>query len=207
MSNEKIYSFPENFTWGAATSSYQIEGAWNADGKGESIWDRFSHMPGKVDNGDTGDVACDHYHRWHEDVALMKEMGLKAYRFSIAWPRILPAGRGEVNQAGLDFYIGLVDALLEADIEPWVTLYHWDLPQFLQDCGGWPARLSVDAFVEYADVISRALGDRVKNWITLNEPFVSAMVGYLDGRHAPGIKDQHQALAAMAPKVRSKELM
>jgi beta-glucosidase len=196
MSNEKIYSFPENFTWGAATSSYQIEGAWNADGKGESIWDRFSHMPGKVDNGDTGDVACDHYHRWHEDVALMKEIGLKAYRFSIAWPRILPAGRGEVNQAGLDFYIGLVDALLEADIEPWVTLYHWDLPQSLQDCGGWPARMSVDAFVEYADVISRALGDRVKNWITLNEPFVSAMVGYLDGRHAPGIKDQHQALAA-----------
>ena len=196
MSNEKIYSFPENFTWGAATSSYQIEGAWNADGKGESIWDRFSHMPGKVDNGDTGDVACDHYHRWHEDVALMKEMGLKAYRFSIAWPRILPTGRGEVNQAGLDFYNRLVDVLLEADIEPWVTLYHWDLPQFLQDCGGWPARLSVDAFVEYADVISRALGDRVKNWITLNEPFVSAMVGYLDGRHAPGIKDQHQALAA-----------
>ena len=196
MSNEKIYSFPENFTWGAATSSYQIEGAWNADGKGESIWDRFSHMPGKVDNGDTGDVACDHYHRWHEDVALMKEMGLKAYRFSIAWPRILPTGRGEVNQAGLNFYNRLVDVLLEADIEPWVTLYHWDLPQFLQDCGGWPARLSVDAFVEYADVISRALGDRVKNWITLNEPFVSAMVGYLDGRHAPGIKDQHQALAA-----------
>ncbi len=196
MSNEKFYSFPEDFIWGAATSSYQIEGAWNADGKGESIWDRFSHTPGKIENGDMGDVACDHYHRWREDVALMKAIGLKSYRFSISWPRFLPVGRGEVNQAGLDFYNRLVDALLEADIEPWVTLYHWDLPQSLQDVGGWPARTSVDAFVEYADVVSRALGDRVKNWITLNEPFVSAMVGYLEGRHAPGIKDQHQALAA-----------
>lgn len=191
-----FYSFPENFTWGTATSSYQIEGAWNEDDKSESIWDRFSHTPGNVDNGDTGDVACDHYHRWRDDVALMKELGLKAYRFSIAWPRILPAGRGEVVQAGVDFYSQLVDALLEAGIEPWVTLYHWDLPQTLQDEGGWPARMSVDAFVEYADVISRALGDRVKNWITLNEPHVSAFIGYLEGRHAPGIKDQHKALAA-----------
>jgi beta-glucosidase len=193
--SEGSYSFPKDFVWGAATASYQIEGAWDEDGKGESIWDRFSHTPGNVDNGDTGDVACDHYHRWRDDVALMKEMGLKAYRFSTSWPRILPAGRGKINQAGIDFYSQLVDALLEADIEPYVTLYHWDLPQVLQDEGGWPARMSVDAFIEYADVVSRALGDRVKNWITINEPFVSAIVGYLEGRHAPGIKDQHQALA------------
>ena len=188
--------FPKNFVWGTATASYQIEGAWNEDGKGESIWDRFSHTPGKVRNGDTGDVACDHYHRWREDVALMKELGLKAYRFSIAWPRILPAGRGDVNQAGIDFYSELVDALLEAGIEPWVTLYHWDLPQALQDEGGWPARATAEAFVEYADVVSRALGDRVKNWITFNEPWVSAFVGYRDGRHAPGLTDQDAAVAA-----------
>jgi beta-glucosidase len=195
MSNNKLV-FPEDFVWGAATASYQIEGAWDEDGKGESIWDRFSHTPGKVDNGDTGDVACDHYHRWHDDIALMKGLGLKAYRFSIAWPRILPAGHGEINRAGIDFYCELADTLLEAGIEPWVTLYHWDLPQALQDEGGWPARMIVDAFVEYADIVSRALGDRVKNWITFNEPHVSAFVGYLEGRHAPGIKDLHQALAA-----------
>ena len=171
MSDIKLI-FPKNFVWGAATASYQIEGAWKEDGKGESIWDRFSHTPGKVDNGDTGDVACDHYHRWRDDMTLMKEIGLKAYRFSIAWPRILPAGRGRVNQAGIDFYSQLVDAFLEADVEPYVTLYHWDLPQALQDEGGWPARMSVDAFIEYADVVSRALGDRVKNWITFNEPYV-----------------------------------
>lgn len=194
--SESRYSFPKDFVWGAATASYQIEGAWDEDGKSESIWDRFSHTPGNVDNGDTGDIACDHYHRWRDDIALMKEMGLKAYRFSIAWPRILPAGRGKINQAGIDFYSQLVDALLEAGIEPYVTLYHWDLPQVLQDEGGWPVRMSVDAFVEYADVLSRALGERVKNWITFNEPFVSAVVGYLEGRHAPGGKDQHQALAA-----------
>lgn len=193
---KNFYPFPENFTWGAATSSYQIEGAWNDDGKGESIWDRFSHTPGKVDNGDTGDVACDHYHRWHEDVALMKAMGLKAYRFSIAWARILPTGRGEVVQAGIDFYSKLVDALLEADIQPWVTLYHWDLPQALQDNGGWPERDVVDAFVEYTDVVTRALGDRVKNWTTFNEPWVSAFVGYKDGRHAPGLTDLDAAIAA-----------
>ena len=194
MSEKKI--FPKDFVWGAATASYQIEGAWNEDGKGESIWDRFSHTLGKVQNGDTGDVACDHYHRWREDVALMKELGLKAYRFSISWPRILPVGRGEVNQAGIEFYSNLVDALLEADIEPWVTLYHWDLPQALQDEGGWPARATTEAFVEYADVISRALGDRVKNWITFNEPWVSAFVGYKEGRHAPGLTDQDAAVAA-----------
>lgn len=193
---KNFYSFPENFTWGVATASCQIEGAWDEDGKGESIWDRFSHTPGMVQDGDTGDIACDHYHRWHEDVALMKELGLKAYRFSIAWPRILPTGRGVVNQAGIDFYSHLVDALLEAGIEPYVTLYHWDLPQALQEEGGWPDRMSVDAFVEYADVASRALGDRVKHWITFNEPWVSAFVGYFEGRHAPGIKDLPKALVA-----------
>lgn len=156
MSERK--TFAKDFVWGAATASYQIEGAWNEDGKGESIWDRFSHTPGKIQDGDTGDVACDHYHRWCDDVVLMGNLGLKAYRFSIAWPRILPAGRGEVNQAGIDFYRGLVDALLEADIEPWVTLYHWDLPQALQEAGGWPARMSVEAFIEYTDIVTHALG-------------------------------------------------
>jgi len=194
--SEEIYTFPKDFIWGVATASYQIEGAWDEDGKGESIWDRFSHTPGKVDNGDTGDVACDHYHRWRDDVALMKELGLKAYRFSIAWPRILPDGWGEVNQVGIDFYSQLVDALLEVGIVPFVTLYHWDLPQVLQDEGGWPARMIVDTFTEYADVVSRALGDRVKNWTTLNEPWVSAFVGYSMGRHAPGYTDQGEAIAA-----------
>ena len=195
MSSNKL-AFPKDFIWGAATASYQIEGAWDEDGKGESIWDRFSHTPGKVDNGDTGDVACDHYHRWRDDVALMKELGLKAYRFSVAWPRILPDGRGEVNQTGLDFYSQLVDALLEVGIEPFITLYHWDLPQILQDEGGWPVRGIVDAFIEYTDVVSRALGDRVKKWITLNEPWVSAFVGYSMGHHAPGHTNQDEAIAA-----------
>ena len=194
--SQKIHQFPKEFIWGAATASYQIEGAWNEDGKGESIWDRFSHTPGNVRDGDMGDVACDHYHRWREDIALMKEMGLKAYRFSIAWPRIIPNGIGQVNQAGIDFYSHLVDALLEANIEPFVTLYHWDLPQALEDEGGWHTRKSVNAFVEYSDVVSRILGDRVKKWITLNEPWVSAFVGYEEGRHAPGVKDPQAALAA-----------
>jgi beta-glucosidase len=189
-------TFPKGFIWGVATSAYQIEGAWNEDGKGESIWDRFSHTPGKIAHGDTGDVACDHYHRWREDVALMKELSLHAYRFSISWPRLLPEGRGRVNPAGLDFYGRLVDALLEAEIEPFITLYHWDLPQALQDDGGWPARSTAGAFAEYADVTSRHLGDRVKHWITFNEPYVSAMVGYLEGRHAPGHSDLDEALAA-----------
>ncbi|RLD02838.1 MAG: beta-glucosidase, partial [Chloroflexota bacterium] len=195
MSEQKI-NFPDDFVWGAATASYQIEGAWNEDGKGESIWDRFSHTPGKVEGGDTGNVACDHYHRWRDDVALMEKLGLDAYRFSISWPRILPAGRGEINQAGIDFYSQLVDALLEAGIEPYVTLYHWDLPQVLQDAGGWAERMVVDAFVEYANVISQALGDRVKNWITLNEPWVSAFLGYEHGIHAPGHTNLDEAIAA-----------
>jgi beta-glucosidase len=166
------------------------------DGRGESIWDRFSHTPGKIKDGSTGDIACDHYHRWREDVALMKELGLKAYRFSIAWPRILPQGRGQVNQAGLDFYSRVVDALLEAGITPFATLYHWDLPQTLQDAGGWPSRATAQAFVEYADVASRALGDRIKRWITHNEPWCASMLSYQIGEHAPGWQDWPAALAA-----------
>ncbi|MCJ7433169.1 MAG: family 1 glycosylhydrolase, partial [Anaerolineales bacterium] len=148
----KALSFPDGFTWGTATAAYQIEGAWDEDGKGESIWDRFSHTPGKIETGETGDIACDHYHRWPQDVALMKELGSKAYRCSIAWTRVLPNGRGDVNQSGLDFYNRLVDALLEAKIEPFVTLYHWDLPQRLQEEGGWTARTVTAAFSEYADI-------------------------------------------------------
>ena len=190
-------SFPKDFVWGAATAAYQIEGAWNADGKGESIWDRYSHTPGNIQHGDTGDVACDHYHRWRDDVALMRELGLRAYRFSIAWTRILPPGRGAVNRRGIDFYNRLVDALLEANITPFVTLYHWDLPQALQDSGGgWVSRDAAQAFAEYADVVSRALGDRVKNWITHNEPHVTAFVGYQLGAHAPGITDGARAVKA-----------
>jgi beta-glucosidase len=187
-------SFPSNFFWGAATASYQIEGAWNEDGKGESIWDRFSHTPGKIANGDTGDVACDHYHRWQEDIRLMQAIGLNAYRFSLAWPRILPDGRGKINQAGLDFYSRLVDGLLAAGITPFVTLYHWDLPQALQDEGGWAARSTARAFADYTDVATRRLGDRVKHWITLNEPSVSAIVGHLFGEQAPGFRDPAMTL-------------
>jgi beta-glucosidase len=187
-------TFPEGFMWGAATSAYQIEGAWNEDGKGESIWDRFAHTPGNILGGSTGDVACDHYHRWREDVALMKELGLRAYRFSISWPRILPMGRGKVNQAGLDFYARIVEGLLKAGIEPFVTLYHWDLPQGLQDRGGWAERATAEAFVEYADVVSRKLGDRVKHWITHNEPWATTVMGHQMGGHAPGLKDYPTAL-------------
>ena len=181
--------FPEDFLWGAATASYQIEGAWDRHGKGESTWDRFTHTPGKIRNNDTGDVANDHYRLWKKDIGLMRKIGLQAYRFSISWPRVLPAGRGKVNQKGLDFYNRLVDALLKADIVPFVTLNHWDLPQKLEEEGGWPARLTADAFVEYTDVISRSLGDRVKNWITHNEPAVVAWMGYSTGQHAPGLTD------------------
>jgi len=189
-------SFPNGFLWGSATASYQIEGAWQEDGKGESIWDRFAHTPGKILDGSTGDVACDHYHRWREDVALMKELGLQAYRFSIAWPRILPDGVGAVNPKGIDFYSRLVDALLEAGIVPFVTLYHWDLPQAIQDRGGWPTRFAAEAFVEYVDVITRALGDRVKRWITHNEPWCSGLLSHQVGEHAPGWQDWRAGLAA-----------
>lgn len=191
MANKII--FPENFLWGAATASYQIEGGWNKHGKGESIWDHFSHTPGKILNGDTGDVADDHYRLWKKDIGLMKRIGLQAYRFSISWPRILPNGRGRINQKGLDFYSKVVDGLLEAGIKPFATLYHWDLPQALEDEGGWPLRSTAEAYVEYANVVTRALGDRVKNWITHNEPAVVAWVGYEKGVHAPGVKDPARA--------------
>ena len=186
--------FPPKFLWGSATASYQIEGAAHADGRGLSIWDTFSHTPGKVINGDTGDVACDHYHRYQEDVALMADLGLQAYRFSVAWPRIFPEGTGTINQAGLDFYSRLVDELLEHGITPNLTLYHWDLPQALQDQGGWENRAVIDAFVRYADVVSRHLGDRVPTWTTFNEPWVVAAVGYGFGAHAPGLTNPLAAL-------------
>lgn len=182
-------SFPKDFVWGSATSSYQIEGGGLNDGRGASIWDTFSHTPGKVVNGDTGDVACDHIHRYPEDVKLMASLGLDAYRFSVAWPRVLPAGTQSVNEQGLAFYDDLVDKLLEAGITPHITLYHWDLPQALQDRGGWENPDSVNWFVEYADLVSRTLGDRVKHWITFNEPFVVSMVSNLMGVHAPGKRD------------------
>jgi beta-glucosidase len=188
--------FPGSFTWGAATAAYQIEGAVAAEGRLPCIWDTFSHTPGKVLNGDTGDQACDHYHRWREDIGLMKELGLGAYRFSIAWPRVLPTGTGTVNTHGLDFYERLVDALLEAGIQPWLTLYHWELPQPLEDAGGWPERATADAFAGFAEVVAHRLGDRVQRWITLNEPWCSAFLGYELGVHAPGRSDPKLAFAA-----------
>src|SRR5262245_22957868 len=187
--NNHRLTFPADFVWGAASASYQIEGGAKEDGRGASIWDTFSRTPGAVDHGDSGDVACDHYHRYPEDIGLMQHLGLKAYRFSIAWPRILPKGTGQINEAGVDFYDRLVDKLLESGLTPYATLYHWDLPQTLEDKGGWVDRGVVDAFVEYADVVTRALGDRVHNWLTLNEPWCSAYLGYAIGVHAPGIRN------------------
>ncbi|TFJ84204.1 hypothetical protein NSK_004195 [Nannochloropsis salina CCMP1776] len=185
-----LTQFPRGFAWGAATSAYQIEGAWDEDGRGLSIWDTFSHTKGKVENNENGDVACDHYHLYKEDVAMMKALGITNYRFSISWPRILPSGTGNVNFKGLEFYSDLVDELLANGIEPYATLYHWDLPQALQDKhDGWYSPVTSDAFAEYADVVFDALGDRVKYWITLNEPWCSALLGYGIGVHAPGIKD------------------
>ena len=188
--------FPADFTWGASTSSYQIEGAAAEDARSESIWDRFARTPGRVRNGDTGDVACDHYHRYRDDVALMAELGLDAYRFSIAWPRIVPGGTGAANEAGLDFYDRLVDALLERGIAPHATLYHWDLPQVLENRGGWPVRATAEAFVGYADVVARRLGDRLATLATLNEPWCSSYLGYASGIHAPGRTDRPASLAA-----------
>lgn len=185
--------FPDGFLWGAATAAYQVEGAWNEDGKGESIWDRFSHRAGTVRGGDTGDTACDHYHRWADDVALMQTLGLKSYRFSISWPRIIPDGRGTVNPAGLDFYDRLVDALLEKNIQPNATLNHWDLPQAIQDLGGWPNRDTSAWFADYARCVFDRLGDRVPFWATHNEPWVIAFLGYALGQFAPGISDYTQA--------------
>lgn len=182
-------SFPEDFLWGTAASSYQIEGAWEEDGKGESIWDRFTHTSGKIAQGDTGDVACDHYHCFREDVALMRELKLKAYRFSISWPRIMPRGRGRANRKGLDFYSRLVDALLESGITPLVTLYHWDLPQALQEKDGWANPDIAKWFGDYASITARHLGNRVNLWTTMNEPQIFSILGYLIGEHAPGITD------------------
>ncbi len=187
MSNDSI--FPGDFIWGTATAAYQIEGAVAEDGRGESIWDRFCKTPGKVLNGDTGEVACDHYHRMEEDLDLLKELGAGSYRFSISWPRIFPEGTGRVNQKGLDFYQRLVDGLLERDIIPAATLYHWDLPQVLQDRGGWLNRDTAFAFSDYSDTLFQALGDRISKWITINEPWVVAFLGHWLGTHAPGIKD------------------
>ncbi len=195
MSSDQL-RFPDGFLWGAATAAYQIEGAPDADGKGPSIWDTFSHTPGKTFHGDTGDVACDSYHRYPDDIEMLKQLGVGAYRFSLSWPRIQADGRGEANSKGLDYYNRVIDALLEAGIEPAVTLYHWDLPQTLQDKGGWANRDIAEAFAEYAAIAGEAFGDRVHKWITLNEPWVSAHVGYRDGRHAPGLRDPAQAVAA-----------
>lgn len=189
--------FPDGFVWGAATASYQIEGAVEQDGRGPSIWDTFSHTPGKTNNGDTGDVACDHYHRYAEDVSLMADLGLSAYRFSVAWPRILPTGAGEPNLAGLDFYDRLVDALVARGIDPIATLYHWDLPQALEDVGGWRSRDTAFRFAEYAVQVYDRIGDRIGAWLTLNEPWCSAFLGHASGVHAPGYTDPAKAFAAV----------
>jgi beta-glucosidase len=188
--------FPPGFAWGTATASYQIEGAVAEGGRTPSIWDTFSHTPGAVLGGDTGDVADDHYHRYREDVGLMADLGVTHYRFSLAWPRLQPDGRGGVNEAGLDFYRRLVDELLERDIQPWVTLYHWDLPQALEDAGGWPDRETALRFAEYATLVHDRLRDRVRYWTTLNEPWCSAFLGYGNGAHAPGRREPAAALAA-----------
>ncbi|MDQ0991066.1 GH1 family beta-glucosidase [Streptomyces sp. V3I7] len=194
--SESPVTFPPPFLWGAATSAYQIEGAVREDGRTPSIWDTFSHTPGRTAGGETGDVAVDHYHRYREDVALMAELGLNAYRFSVSWPRVQPTGRGPAVQAGLDFYRRLVDELLGAGIKPVVTLYHWDLPQELEDAGGWPERDTAYRFAEYARMVGDALGDRVEGWITLNEPWCSAFLGYASGVHAPGRTDAVASLRA-----------
>lgn len=186
--------FAHDFLWGCATSSYQIEGAGSEDGRVESIWDRFAATPGKVRDGSNGSVACDHYHRWPEDLDIARDMGLQAYRFSIAWPRIFSEVGGKPNQRGLDFYSRLVDGMLERGIQPWATLYHWDLPQFLQDQGGWNERATVDAYLAFVDAMTRRLGDRVQHWITHNEPWCTAMIGNFEGLHAPGLTDFKTAL-------------
>jgi beta-glucosidase len=195
-STDGALSFPPGFTWGAATAAYQIEGAADADGRGQSVWDTFSHTPGLVHGGDTGDIACDSYHRYPEDVALLASLGLSAYRFSISWPRIQPGGRGGPNQKGLDYYRALLDQLADRGITPVATLYHWDLPQELQDEGGWAVRDTASRFADYAAIVAEALGDRVARWITVNEPQVVASHGYRTGEHAPGLRDMAAAAAA-----------
>ncbi|TDB73118.1 GH1 family beta-glucosidase [Micromonospora sp. KC721] len=188
--------FPPGFLWGAATAAYQIEGAATEGGRTPSIWDTFSHTEGRVVNGHTGDVACDHYHRMPDDVRMMADLGLRSYRFSVAWPRVQPGGSGPANTEGLDFYRRLVDELLNHGIEPWLTLYHWDLPQPLEDAGGWPARDTAGRFADYAQLVADALGDRVTYWTTLNEPWCSAFLGYGSGAHAPGRSDGADAVRA-----------
>jgi len=188
--------FPVGFAWGAATAAYQVEGSVDADGRGPSIWDTFTHTPGRTMNGDTGDIACDHYRRWRADVELMAQIGLRAYRFSVSWPRVQPGGSGPANAVGLDFYDRLVDGLLERGIEPWVTLYHWDLPQPIEDRGGWLEPEVVDRFAEYAALVAGRLGDRVPAWITLNEPRTFTLMGYGTGEHAPGRRGWDGALRA-----------
>ncbi|MFG1872689.1 GH1 family beta-glucosidase [Micromonospora arborensis] len=185
--------FPDNFGWGAATSAYQIEGAAKEDGRGESVWDTFSRVPGRTRNGDTGDVAADHYHRYAEDLDLMRDLGLRSYRFSISWPRIQPDGTGAPNQRGLDFYRRLLDGLHERGIAPMATLFHWDLPQALQDADGWESRDTAYRFADYADLVFGALGDRVPAWLTINEPKTVVQNGYLTGHHAPGRQDPDAA--------------
>ncbi|RIW34249.1 beta-glucosidase [Bacillus salacetis] len=184
-----IIQFPKDMKWGTATASYQIEGAVNEDGRGPSIWDTFSHAPGNVKNGDNGDIACDSYHRYEEDIEIMKDLGIDVYRFSVAWPRIFPTGDGEVNPKGLEFYHKFVDKLLEAGIEPMCTLYHWDLPQALQDKGGWDNRETIDAFVRYAETMFKEFSGKIKFWITLNEPWCVSYLSNYIGAHAPGYQD------------------
>jgi beta-glucosidase len=181
--------FPSGFLWGAATAAYQVEGGWNEDGKAESIWDRFAHQPGHIRNGDTGDVACDSYHRYQDDVELLHQLHCRSYRFSISWPRVLPDMHGAPNQKGLDYYKRLADALHSKGIRPLATLYHWDLPQQIEDAGGWPARETADRFVDYVDCVARALGDRIDHWCIFNEPKTFTQLGYWIGKFAPGRKD------------------
>ncbi|MBO0693799.1 MAG: family 1 glycosylhydrolase, partial [Acidimicrobiaceae bacterium] len=189
-------SFPSGFVWGTATAAYQIEGAVDEDGRGPSIWDTYSHRPGMTRNGDTGDVACDHYHRLEGDLDLLAELGVGSYRFSVAWPRVQPTGKGPVNQPGIDFYRRLVDGLRDRGIAPSVTLYHWDLPQPLEDAGGWVVRDTPERYAEYASIVAGALGPDVALWTTFNEPWCSAWLGYGVGGHAPGRTDIHAAVAA-----------
>jgi beta-glucosidase len=196
LNGDGALSFPAGFAWGAATAAYQIEGAADVDGRGVSVWDTFSRTPGKVHGGDTGDIACDSYHRYRDDIGLMASLGLSAYRFSISWPRVQPGGRGGPNQKGLDYYRALLDELGERGVAPVATLYHWDLPQELQDEGGWAVRGTAERFAEYVAIVAEALGDRVDRWITLNEPQVVASHGYRTGEHAPGLRDAAAAAAA-----------
>ena len=191
-----VSRFPRDFLWGAATSAYQVDGAVGEGGRTASIWDTFAHTPGRTVHGDTGDIACDHYHRWPDDVALMRELGLNAYRFSVSWPRLQPSGQGDLNPAGVAFYRSLLEGLIASGIRPLITLYHWELPQVLEDAGGWPARDTASRFADFAARTVDALGDLAADWVTLNEPWCQAFLGYLDGKHAPGRRHLPDAVAA-----------